>query len=266
MLHLFNNLIVIQKFLDLKQVISEHKTFKMSRKKEKLNAAKTNSSQNLQLLIVWTIFLGIIVLFFHLIHKYLIKNIFNYILNFISKKDSSFDENANNISTNNNNRDINTSSSTFDRGEINANLQSGNFTSDNSIFKVSIGFCYSKEAENLKKLKVKESLIKLSGFTDLFLFIQVDTEQDELVILNYMQEFGIFEAGLKKHRLVFCEKPESIPNMARQLQANMHIDTNQDNAQKLLNKVPNISILTFDDDGGSLYELVETIENVVNSK
>ncbi|KAK9173178.1 hypothetical protein CmeUKMEL1_06460 [Cryptosporidium meleagridis] len=240
----------------------------MPRKKAKLNTAKTSSSQNLQLLIVWTIFLGIIVLFFHLIYKYLIKNIFNYILNFIGKRNSSFNENANNISTNSNSRDINTNPSTFNMGDVNRNIQSKNFTSstDSSKFRVSIGFCYSKEAENLKKLKVKESLIKLSGFTDLFLFIQVDTEQDEQVILNYMQEFGIFEAGLKKHRLVFCEKPESIPNMARQLQANMHVDTNQDNAQKLSNKVPNISILTFDDDGSSLYELVETVENIVNSK
>ncbi|KAH8585279.1 putative conserved with signal peptide [Cryptosporidium sp. chipmunk genotype I] len=243
----------------------------MSRK-EKLNIKRPSTSQNLQLLIVWTIFLGIIVIFFHLIYKYLIKKLFNYILNIIGIKDFNNNTNVSNINNNTNSHDrmVNTNSGALIWGEIEPNLQNENLTStnyiDGSIFRVSIGFCYSKEAENLKKLKVKQSLIKLSSFTDLFLFIQVDTDQDEQIILGYMQEFGIFKAGLKKHRLVFCEKPESIPSMARQLQANMHIDTNQDNAQKLLNKVPNISILTLDDDGSSLYELVEAIESVATSQ
>ncbi|OII72256.1 uncharacterized protein cubi_01589 [Cryptosporidium ubiquitum] len=192
----------------------------------------------------------------------------------IGIRDSNISSTDNYNDNNNNNRTLYANSRVSSQREIGTDFQDGNLSlseqigskDDSSGFQVSIGFCYNKEAENLKKLKVKESLIKLSGFTDLFLFVQVDTDEDEKVITNYMEEFGIFKAGLKKHRLVFCEKLESISFMARQLQANMHIDTNQDNEQRLLNKVPNISILSLDDDGSSLFELVETIEKVTTKQ
>lgn len=246
----------------------------MSRKKGEINVSNASTSQNIQLLIVWTIFLGIIVLFFHVVYKYVIKRILKCIFGLIGVQYSSTNTGiaSNRFSTSSNRARCVNSGAVARRGEIGTNLIAGNdninssenspfFGSmEDSRFRVSMAFCLSKEAANLKHLK--DSLIKLSSLTDLFIFVQVDKDQDEQVVLKYMDENGIFDSGLKKHRLVFCEKPESIPSMARQLQANMHIDTNQENVEKLANKVPNISIVDLNDCGVGLMELVETIENI----
>ncbi|KAJ1608250.1 putative signal peptide-containing protein [Cryptosporidium canis] len=248
----------------------------MSRRRQKLNISKTSSSQNIQLLIVWTIFLGIVILFFHLIYKYCIKKVLEWISVVIGMNKSSVNN------TNHGNFDSSTrveergSFGTVHReGGVHKSIQDASFKQsasnligglDDSQFRVSMGFCFNKEASHLNQPKIKDSLQRLSSLTDFFLIVQVDTDQDEKIVLDYMNENGIFDAGLRRHRLLFCEKPESISSMARQLQANMHIDTNEENLQKLANRVPNVSIINLGDDGKGLCELVDSIENITTKK
>lgn len=249
----------------------------MSRRKGKINISKTNTNQNVQLLIVWTIFLGLIILFFHVIYKYIIKKILNYIFYLVGVQGYNANTSvSSNYFRNSSNRALSENSGFAGRrGSVNTNIPGNEninvsengllFASmEDSRFRVSMAFCFSKEAANLNNLK--NPLIRLSSLTDLFLFVQVDSDQDEQTVLKYMDENGVFESGLKKHRLVFCEKSESIPNMARQLQANIHIDTNHENVEKLANKVPNVSIVDLSDNGAGLMEFVETIESIITTK
>ncbi|KAJ1613236.1 putative signal peptide-containing protein [Cryptosporidium canis] len=248
----------------------------MSRRRQKLNISKTSSSQNIQLLIVWTIFLGIVILFFHLIYKYCIKKVLEWIGGMIGVNKSSVNSTNNgNLGSSTQGAERGGSGAVHREGGIHTSMQDASIKQsassliggiDDSQFRVSMGFCFNKETDHINQPKVKDSLHRLSSLTDFFLFVQVDTDQDEKIVLDYMNENGIFDAGLRRHRLLFCEKPESISSMARQLQANMHIDTDEENLQKLANRVPNVSIISLGDDGKGLSELVDSIENITTKK
>ncbi|KAF7458060.1 putative transmembrane protein [Cryptosporidium felis] len=233
----------------------------MSRRKVNAGSSKANTSQSIQLLIVWTIFLGLLILVFQLIYKYIIKKLAGYILSLLGLNNS---RTVNVIDNEHSNANIQDATQTR-RRKTSLNQLSGDRGSifEDSVFRVSFAFCFDKEKENIQKIKVLNSLIKLSRLTGLFLFIQVNQTQDEEFITDCLEKNNVFNSGLKKHRVVFCEKKESIPCMARQLQANMHIDTNTENIRALENKVPNVSVIDLNDDGSMFEKLVETIENVV---
>ncbi|KAH7650506.1 putative conserved with possible signal peptide [Cryptosporidium bovis] len=212
---------------------------------------KLSTNQNIKILIIWTIFIGILILFLQLIYKYVIKRIIVYVLSLFGYKTNTRSDNCNG-----NNGVINNKITDENGRECDLN--------DNK-FMLSIGICYKSDIDSILKNKFMDSLLKLSKLTDLYLFVQVDNDDDEKHIMEILENNGIFDSGLKKHKVLFCEKLETIPSFARQLQANMHIDTSDENILKLKDKVPNAVSININNDD-SINECVDNIEAILCSK
>ncbi|KAH8741827.1 hypothetical protein FG386_001401 [Cryptosporidium ryanae] len=203
---------------------------------------KLNKSQNIKILIIWTIFIGILILFIRFFYNYIIKKLFTFIF-------SSLGYNINNSSD----------------GNSEVDGQNGNENDLNNKFKLSMGIYYKNDIKNVLKKEFMDSLLNLSKITDLYLFIQVDSDNDEKHIMQAFEDNGIFESGLKRHKVLFCENLETIPSFARQLQSNMHIDTNDENILKLKDKVPNVASINLDSKD-PLKEYVDNIEAILRFK
>ncbi|KAK6588239.1 hypothetical protein RS030_6816 [Cryptosporidium xiaoi] len=212
---------------------------------------KLSTNQNIKILIIWTIFIGILILFLQLIYKCVIKRIIVYVLSLFGYKTNTRSDNCNE-----NNGLINDKITDENGRECDLN--------DNK-FMLSIGICYKSDIDSILKNRFMDSLLKLSRLTDLYLFVQVDNDDDEKHIMEILENNGIFDNGLKKHKVLFCEKLETIPSFARQLQANMHIDTNDENILKLKDKVPNAVSININNDD-SINECVDNIEAILCSK
>ncbi|CDI80775.1 hypothetical protein, conserved [Eimeria acervulina] len=65
----------------------------------------------------------------------------------------------------------------------------------------------------------------------------VDSDAEEKLVLNLLEECGAFSAGLAKHRVMFCSTQNGAVAMIRQLQPHVHIEDDAFIAEQLNGKV-----------------------------
>ncbi|OII71980.1 hypothetical protein cand_013180 [Cryptosporidium andersoni] len=131
-----------------------------------------------------------------------------------------------------------------------------------SALKISMGLCFGKDHKFFNSTRISAILTKLCLKADIYLIVQVNNDEEESVFMKTIEDMGILDNGLKRHRIVFCEKSTSIPSLARQLQPLMHIDTNKSHLDLLSGKVPNVIYFEFDDNGQRFEECVDNINYV----
>eukprot|EP00929_Paragymnodinium_shiwhaense_P116431 TRINITY_DN85988_c0_g1_i1.p1 TRINITY_DN85988_c0_g1~~TRINITY_DN85988_c0_g1_i1.p1 ORF type:complete len:228 (-),score=48.67 TRINITY_DN85988_c0_g1_i1:132-728(-) len=68
-----------------------------------------------------------------------------------------------------------------------------------------------------------------------------DAREEEVKLA--LEAVGMFEAGLRRHRLMFCSSSEGCASMVRQLQPSMHFEGTQSVAAALEGKVPMVQLV-----------------------
>ncbi|GIX61617.1 peroxisome biogenesis protein 22 [Babesia caballi] len=90
-------------------------------------------------------------------------------------------------------------------------------------------------------------LAQLGDKCNLYLFVQVPSEDLIVPIREGLVEAGAFEGGLKKHRVMFSTTSAGRSSMVRQLQPVLHMESDESVVQTLLGKVPNLVQFEVDD-------------------
>eukprot|EP01066_Platyproteum_vivax_P005235 Platyproteum_vivax@DN16660_c0_g1_i1.p1 len=83
----------------------------------------------------------------------------------------------------------------------------------------------------------------LCEVAELFVFAQVETDEQEADIKRILTDIKSIEAGLKPHRIMFSGTHEGRASMIRQLQPMTHVETHRDTVSTLQGKVPNVVTL-----------------------
>lgn len=69
-------------------------------------------------------------------------------------------------------------------------------------------------------------LMQLISLFEVFLIIRVKSDEEEVHCKNALQVTGVFEAGLHPAKVLFCETLQGTTAIVRQLEPQMHIDSN----------------------------------------
>jgi hypothetical protein len=75
-----------------------------------------------------------------------------------------------------------------------------------------------------KTASISATLQQLARHSLLHLIACVESDADERRILGALHELGLFDAGLKRHRVLFCSTPLGKVAMSRQLEPSLFID------------------------------------------
>ncbi|ORM40136.1 Peroxisome biogenesis protein 22 [Babesia sp. Xinjiang] len=83
-------------------------------------------------------------------------------------------------------------------------------------------------------------LAELANKCNLYLFVQVTDESDIAVVLQGLEKAESFTGELKKHRVLFSGTSAGRASMVRQLQPQLHLETDPTVFQTVSGKVPNV--------------------------
>ncbi|GFE53069.1 hypothetical protein BaOVIS_004730 [Babesia ovis] len=108
------------------------------------------------------------------------------------------------------------------------------------------------------------SLADLASKLNLYIFIQVSGEDDIPIIMSKLENSGFFGDRVKKHRILFSATSEGRASMVRQLQPQLHMETDPSVVEAIAGKVPNI--LKFAVNQGSVHpgDDIVTIESAAS--
>ncbi|CXI39135.1 conserved Plasmodium protein, unknown function [Plasmodium berghei] len=87
---------------------------------------------------------------------------------------------------------------------------------------------------------VIEPLRKLCSISELFVVAQISNDAQETNIINLLKKIGLFNTGLKEHRLMFCSTSNGRASMIRQLRPLTHVDNDETVIKTLTGKIPNL--------------------------
>ncbi|KAL8273236.1 hypothetical protein Esti_002852 [Eimeria stiedai] len=85
-----------------------------------------------------------------------------------------------------------------------------------------------------------ETFLHLCGLCSLYTITQVADDNEEAELLSVLDECGAFDAGLQRHRVMFCDSLPGAVAMVRQLQPLIHIEDDSWVAEQLNSKVANV--------------------------
>ncbi|CZT99142.1 hypothetical protein PFAG_03605 [Plasmodium falciparum Santa Lucia] len=85
-----------------------------------------------------------------------------------------------------------------------------------------------------------EPLNKLSSISELFVIAQISNDVQEKNIIDLFKKLGLFDKGLKEHRLMFCNTSNGRASMIRQLSPLTHVDNDETVIKTLTGKIPNL--------------------------
>ncbi|KEG02406.1 conserved Plasmodium protein, unknown function [Plasmodium vinckei vinckei] len=87
---------------------------------------------------------------------------------------------------------------------------------------------------------VIEPLTQLCSISEVFVVAQVSNDTQETNIINLLKKTGLFDKGLKEHRLMFCSTSNGRASMIRQLRPLTHVDNDETVIKTLTGKIPNL--------------------------
>mmetsp|Transcript_6931 Transcript_6931/g.15937 ORF Transcript_6931/g.15937 Transcript_6931/m.15937 type:complete len:226 (-) Transcript_6931:193-870(-) len=82
------------------------------------------------------------------------------------------------------------------------------------------------------------AVLDLARHSELYVITQCESDEAEAAVQAALQELGVFDAGLNRHRVLFCEKEEGRIAIARQLDSELHFDDNVTSAATLQRFLP----------------------------
>ncbi|EPT27633.1 putative transmembrane protein [Toxoplasma gondii TgCatPRC2] len=134
-------------------------------------------------------------------------------------------------------------------GVIGGNATEGK--DDDSVFRPCASICLNeillkKSADGDKFVTVDAAIdpfLSLCSWSKLFVFVQVNTDEEEQQVLDELEKLQAFERGLQRHRVMFSSTRNGRASMVRQLQPLTHIDADDFIAVTLEGKVPNVVYL-----------------------
>ncbi|EFA85040.1 splicing factor [Heterostelium album PN500] len=88
----------------------------------------------------------------------------------------------------------------------------------------------------------RDTLLRLASTADLYLLTQITDDNEEEMVINLLKSYGIFEAGLNPHKVLFCSTTQGRAHIARHLESILHID---DDLTALTMLKPHVQFLTF---------------------
>ncbi|KAK1932821.1 hypothetical protein X943_000956 [Babesia divergens] len=111
-------------------------------------------------------------------------------------------------------------------------------------------------------------LVEIAAKCNLYLFVQVDDENNIATILDGLEQCDAFKAGLKKHRVLFSSTSTGRASMVRQLQPTLHMESNQDVVNAIHDKVANLLMfkVTQSEESGDSNQYNENEDDIVNVK
>ncbi|KAL8432676.1 hypothetical protein Efla_001071 [Eimeria flavescens] len=91
----------------------------------------------------------------------------------------------------------------------------------------------------LKQSEV-EPFLRLCRLSSLFTITQVTGDQEEATLLSRLKECGAYEAGLQRHRVMFCDSLPGAVSMVRQLQPLIHVEEDSWVTEQLNSKIASV--------------------------
>eukprot|EP00931_Biecheleriopsis_adriatica_P060429 TRINITY_DN36297_c0_g1_i1.p1 TRINITY_DN36297_c0_g1~~TRINITY_DN36297_c0_g1_i1.p1 ORF type:complete len:191 (+),score=40.01 TRINITY_DN36297_c0_g1_i1:26-574(+) len=85
--------------------------------------------------------------------------------------------------------------------------------------------------------------LQLCSSCEVFAIAQVQDEQAEAEATKALESMGAFDAGLKRHRLMFCSTAAGRGSMVRQLQPDIHLEAAATVREALDGKVREVRLL-----------------------
>ncbi|KAK1444778.1 hypothetical protein BgAZ_106840 [Babesia gibsoni] len=107
-----------------------------------------------------------------------------------------------------------------------------------SIFANDLIFCKGTLDLQVDNARV---LADLASKCSLYLFIQVENEDDVEVILQELEQCDAFKGELKKHRVLFSHTSSGRASMVRQLQPMVHVESNVTVANAIDGRIANLA-------------------------
>ncbi|VWU49479.1 conserved protein, unknown function [Hepatocystis sp. ex Piliocolobus tephrosceles] len=94
------------------------------------------------------------------------------------------------------------------------------------------------------KIKIVDNVIepftKLCSISEFFVIAQVSNDTQEKNVIEFFKTSGLFEKGLKEHRIMFCSTSNGRASMVRQLHPFTHVDNDENVIKILTGKIPNV--------------------------
>merc|ERR1712039_475201 len=85
--------------------------------------------------------------------------------------------------------------------------------------------------------------LQLCSATDLFTVTHVCEDAQEAEALKTLETIGAFDAGLRRHRVMFASTADGVVSMIRQLQPAVHIEASSTVAENLTGKIDEVRLL-----------------------
>ncbi|CAJ1355824.1 unnamed protein product, partial [Effrenium voratum] len=102
---------------------------------------------------------------------------------------------------------------------------------------------------------VRAKFLSLCAGCEVYAFALAESDEAEKEKAQALAELGAFDAGLKRHRLMFSSSCSGRGSMVRQLQPQLHLETEPAVAEQLQGKVPEVRVV-----GASDLPSVEEVE------
>jgi len=87
-------------------------------------------------------------------------------------------------------------------------------------------------------------LTDLVTHNDVYLITQVKEDVQEQQTLELLREAGIFQSGMNPHKVLFSSTSEGSGHMVRQLEVELHIDTNVGVISHLRVHIPRLLLIS----------------------
>ncbi|CDJ60883.1 hypothetical protein, conserved [Eimeria maxima] len=85
--------------------------------------------------------------------------------------------------------------------------------------------------------KQLEAFLSLCATCNVYTILKVDSDEEEQRILKALEDCGAFDAGLMRHRVMFCSSQSGAVAMIRQLQPHAHVENDTWIAEQLSGKI-----------------------------
>ncbi|CAE7518701.1 PEX22 [Symbiodinium natans] len=87
------------------------------------------------------------------------------------------------------------------------------------------------------------NFLEICQCCEVFAFGLADSDDREEKVWRMFESLGAFQAGFKRHRLMFSSTSEGRASMVRQLQPDLHLEASPEVAEALLGKVPEVRLV-----------------------
>eukprot|EP00930_Biecheleria_cincta_P040054 TRINITY_DN27478_c0_g1_i1.p1 TRINITY_DN27478_c0_g1~~TRINITY_DN27478_c0_g1_i1.p1 ORF type:complete len:200 (+),score=38.10 TRINITY_DN27478_c0_g1_i1:135-734(+) len=102
--------------------------------------------------------------------------------------------------------------------------------------------------------------LHLCSSYEVFAIALAQEDATEGEVMQVLESMGAFDAGLRRHRVMFCSTSEGRSSMVRQLQPHVHLEAAASVAQALQGKVPDVRLI-----GSDTYPTLEEAAQIARS-